>query len=113
MIKIIFDFLKGNAMIALLLGYSIMSTLIFNYRIEGLENVNEKIRQEKARAEAELQTTRRIRGIDGQAYTELQTSSKRIEKRRSESINALGNVTDESKNVLDSNIPDDVKRLLK
>lgn len=114
MIKWISDNIKGVTVsaVALLLlanfGYSILAAK----RIEGLQNEVKAI-EEKATANAKaVEALRQFRQSDAAAIVTLQSGQIEISSRLTGTIKGMGRVSNESREILDTAIPDDISRLL-
>lgn len=107
MIRLLIDNLKGSVIIAFLI-YSIFITVIS----KGLYDERERLQETIVQTEKELQTQRRLRRIDGEAFQKLQTQKKQLESQRGRSADVIGGLTDHEKSIIYTNIPDPIRRLL-
>lgn len=113
MIKWVLSNLKSVAAIAVALlmlanfGYSILAAK----KITGLENEIKAI-EEKATANAKaVETLQSIRASDAKAIKAIQDGQTIISGKLSRTISGLGRVSDETKQILDSPMPADVRGL--
>lgn len=114
MIKWILSNLKSVAAIAVALlmlanfGYSILAAK----KITGLQNEIKAI-EEKATANAKaVETLQHVRQIDAQAIAAVQEGQTIISGKLDRTISGLGRVSNESKEILDTVIPTDIRGLL-
>lgn len=113
MIKWVLSNLKSVAAIAVALlmlanfGYSILAAK----KITGLQNEIKAI-EEKATANAKaVETLQSIRASDAQAIAAIQEGQTIISGKLNRTISGLGRVSDESKQILDTPMPADIRGL--
>ncbi|WWT38161.1 Rz-like spanin [Enterobacteria phage PRDcochinilla] len=113
MIKWVLSNLKSVAAIAVALlmlanfGYSILAAK----KISGLQNEIKAI-EEKATANAKaVETLQSVRASDAKAIAAIQEGQTIISGKLSRTISGLGRVSDETKQILDSPMPADVRGL--
>ncbi|WWT39277.1 Rz-like spanin [Enterobacteria phage PRDwine] len=114
MIKWVLSNLKSVAAIAVALlmlanfGYSILAAK----KITGLQNEIKAI-EEKATANAKaVETLQSVRASDAKAIAAIQEGQTIISGKLSRTISGLGRVSNESKEILDTVIPTDIRGLL-